>query len=123
MNAPWETLYTFKTANFSIEWAVQIDYDIDLSFDETGETREKLESGEWQGFVSRVQVVHIPTGAVLGEDYLGGSIYARPMDFRTEHLGARGKWGSYFPDMVHCAVKEARKQVASMKTIQLRQAA
>jgi hypothetical protein len=106
-----QTMYKFKTKNFVLEWAIEPDYDCDFSFDETGETAEKVRSGEWECFSSRITVTHKATGAVLGEDWLGGSIYANPEDFR-DHVGAQGKYGSYFRDMVSSAVSEARKEWA-----------
>lgn len=117
----YETLWSFKTANFVIEWSVAPDDDVDISFDETGETQEKLASGEWLAFVSRMTVTHRETGAVLGEDFLGGSIYANPSDFR-DHIGMQSRHnnhGSYFRDMVSGACKEARKELAKLQSLKL----
>lgn len=112
-------MYEFKTAQFSITWAIEPDSDCDLSFDDTGETREKIESGEWECFTSRMQCRHRQTGAVLATDYLGGSIYANPADFR-DHIGARGKYGSYFRDMVRNVCAEAREQLRALNGVYAR---
>jgi len=110
----WQTLWTFETAQFRIEWRVTPDHDVDLSFDETGETAANLESGLWVSFGSEVRVVHKATGIELGSDSLWGSIYERPSEFR-DHIGmnARGH-GSYFSDMVRQAVSEARANLSKL---------
>lgn len=118
----YETLWQFKTANFIVAWAIAPDDEVDTSYDETGEVNEKLASGEWTAFVSRVSVMHRATGAVLGEDFLGGSIYANPREFR-DHIGMRSSqnnYGSYFRDMVHAACKEARESMARLHDVKVR---
>lgn len=122
MRSEWEIMWTFETANFSVEWAITPDYDLDLSWDEDGEVRAKLESGEYQSFGSRVTVTHKATGEIIGEDSLWGSIYADPREFR-DHIGARGRWGSYIRDLVSGACSEARKRVQALHAIQLREPA
>jgi hypothetical protein len=109
------TLWTFKTKNFAV--IVDADYDedtLDLSWDETGEVAEKIDSGEWAAYTFRARVLDRNTGAELGVDFLGASIYADPQDFR-DHIGlaiksrADGRqYGSYFMDMVATAIEEAR---------------
>lgn len=79
-----ETLWAFSTANFRVEWQVSPCTDLDLSFDDTGETAEKIASGEWLAFDSAVRVFY--RGAEVGCDYLGQSIYEDPRDFR-DHIG------------------------------------
>jgi hypothetical protein len=113
----WETLWTFSTENFSVLWQVTPDNDCDMSFDETGETAEKIANGTYTCFVSRIVVYY--KGAEIGADYLGGSIYENPRDFR-DHIGARGKYGSYFTDMVHSAISEARKSITQAQQIYIR---
>jgi hypothetical protein len=102
-----ETLWTFRTKRFCIEWQIEPDYDGDFSFDETGETAEKVNSGEWQCFVSKMVVYF--DGEEIAADYLGGSIYENPADFR-DHIGikAHDGCGSYFSDMVRQACSGAR---------------
>jgi hypothetical protein len=119
MRTYWETMWSFETDNFRVEWSIAPEEDPDYSFDETGETVKKIESGEWQCFMSRMRIVHLPTGADLAEAHLGNSIYANPAEFR-DHIGARGKYGSYFRDMVSTCVSEARKTAKTMREITLR---
>jgi hypothetical protein len=104
MKKMWE----FKTKNFTVQWHIEPDSDCDTSFDETGETQEKIDSGEWECFSSRIRVIHNGTRTTLGEDWLGGSIYEDPEKFR-DHIGAQGKHGSYFRQMVRSAISEARE--------------
>jgi hypothetical protein len=115
----YETLWKFETANFRVEWAITEEPDPDFSFDDSGETADKVASGEWTCFLSRMRVVHVPTGATLGEDFLGNSIYANPAEFR-DHIGAQGKYGSYFRDMVRSSVAESRDAMRKMQGIRVR---
>ena len=105
------TIWRFRTKNFTV--IVDCDYQqetADLSWDETGEVREKLESGEWAVYVMRARVLD-NHGNEIGCDYLGESIYEDPMTFR-DHIGSRGEWGSYFVGMVRSAIAEARQTYA-----------
>jgi hypothetical protein len=102
-------IYTFKTKNFTITVDSEPDYDMDLSFDETGEVREKIKSGEWEHFQVEIKILF--RGEEIASDYLGGCIYANPREFR-DHIGIRkygANVGSYFSDMVRQSVKDARK--------------
>ena len=109
-----ETMRTFHAGRFTVRAAIEPDYDVDLSWDETGETADKLMSGEWQAFQTKVWVEL--DGDEIAADYLGGSIYADPREFFTEHLGCKAKgYGSYFPDMVRQAISEARQTVRDME--------
>lgn len=119
MRQEYELMWKFETTNFRVTWSITPDCDVDTSWDESGETLRKLESGERQCFVSRVRVTYIPSGITMGEDYLGGSIYANPAEFR-DHIGARGQYGSYFRDMVSSAIKESRRIVSGMRQIPLK---
>lgn len=118
-------LWTFETAAFRVTVETVVDYDLDLSWDDTGETAAKLNSGEWEAFgtIAKVETVD---GVELGTASLWGSIYADPRDFR-DHLGiaAKGRadgrnYGSYFSDLVREAVAQARSQLASLKALNLR---
>lgn len=115
MKKMWE----FKTKNFTVQWHIEPDSGCDMSWDETGEIQEKINSGEYECFISRMRVIHNGTGLTLGEDYLGGSIYANPADFR-DHIGAQAKHGSYFRDMVHSAISDARETLHKMQSIKVR---
>lgn len=106
-----QTLWTFRTRRFAVKWEISPDYDCDFSFDETGETAENVASGKWRCFTSHVTVEL--DGRVVGEDWLGGSIYEKPSEFR-DHIGMNKRGhGSYFSDMVREAIREARKALAN----------
>jgi hypothetical protein len=115
----WETMWTFHTPNFSVSWQITPDDDCDLSWDETGETTEKVNDGTYQCFLSRIVVYF--KGLDVGNSYLGGSIYENPAEFR-DHIGTKGKYGSYFRDMVREAITEARRTVGKMQSVRLRAA-
>jgi hypothetical protein len=111
MSCNWtQTLWTFRTQNFRIEWRVRPCHAVDLSFDDDGSVAEGLESGRLEAFDSEMIVYY--WGQEVGADYLGQSIYENVSDFR-DHIGmnTRGH-GSYFSDMVRGAVAEARKNLA-----------
>lgn len=121
----------FETANFHVIVDALEDYDLDLSFDDTGEVRDKLESGEFISFTARCRVVHIKLGE-LGVDYLGGCIYESLEDFmdhkecaaQTRELKAKGSsaiCGSYFADLVSDAIKEARNNILEAQSIKVRE--
>jgi hypothetical protein len=113
-------MWSFETAQLRVEWSIAPEDDIDISWDETDETRDNLNSGLWVCFMSRMRVTHKDTGAELGCDYLGNSIYENPSEFR-DHIGARGKYGSYFRDMVSSACKAARVTLRSLGSIRVRE--
>jgi hypothetical protein len=115
-----ETVWTFETKAFRIECLFSPDEYVDTSFDETGETQENIASGLWYAFATEVRVIHKDTGAELGSDHLGGSIYANPLDFLSEHKGSRGRHGSYFKDMVGQAVSEARGNLRKLQGVYVR---
>ena len=104
--------YRFKTQNFTILYTDEEEQEFDLSWDETGEARTKLDSGEWQMFVAKVAVLF--RGREIASESLGGCIHADPVDFR-DHVGTRGAFGSYFKDMVHAAIAEARATLKDMR--------
>lgn len=117
------TIWKFETENFIVRMNWMYDEDtVDLSWDTTGETREKLEDGEWAVYTFHAEVVEKTTGNTIGEDYLGASIHADPEDFR-DHVGLAAKsrrdfgegrsgYGSYFMDMIGRAIEEARETYA-----------
>jgi hypothetical protein len=172
---------TFETENFKVSIDADYDYDTDLSFDDTGEVRRKLENGDFIAFQVSCTVTHKPTGTELGADYLGGCIFKSIEEFQDHRACGRqnrrrirreGKWqiyrknrpyesclsrkdklrkrgfatkeraeswaaanttepyqifesgtcGSYFADMIHSAIAEARKQVHKLNGIHLRAA-
>lgn len=113
-----QTVWTFKTRNFRVALeCVPEDYP-DLSWADQ-ETLDKLESGEWENLQFKV-AVYDNRGDEIGVAYLGNSIHANPREFMDHRecgranreyaaAGQPGRCGSYFTDMVHEAVSEARR--------------
>ncbi len=121
----------FQTPNYIVRATAEEEFDVDLSWDEDGSVRDGINSGEFIVFCAHVEVVHRPTGAVLGEDYLGNCIYRSFDDFMDHRAcgkqnrewaakGEKGQCGSYFADMIHEAIAKARKNRGKMKLGQLR---
>lgn len=127
----------FRTKNFRVVVSAEPEYDLDLSFDETGEVREKLDSGEYTAFCAKA-AVYGPNGEELATDYLGNCIYESFdsfMDHRAcgkqnaefERKGDSARCGSYFASMVSEVCQEARKTFCDSRrrnnTIRMRQEA
>lgn len=124
-----DTVWKFNTEHYTIALEIDPSFDLDLSWDDTGEVSEKLESGEYTAFDSRVVVYN--NGCEIGSDSLGQSIYSDPSEFWTAHRDKnpmnrnctiyRAKMGEnhvichYFPDMVRQAVKDARRNIVLAK--------
>lgn len=106
-----ETIWQFRTANFRIAYEVFPEYDLDLSWDEDGETRDRLERGLLVAFVAKVAIYW--QGREIAADYLGNCIYENAEDFR-DHFGGKG---SYFSDMVRSAVREARRNLNAVPKV------
>lgn len=125
---------TFETANFKVSVDAEYDWDVDLSFDESGRTRKDIDAGKLINFQVSVTVTHKASGMELGADYLGGCIYKSIQAFmdhrecgkqnrKNERKGVEGRCGSYFSDMIHAAIEEARKNRASLAIPALRKVA
>lgn len=113
----YETIWTFKTKRFTVRVLAEPDYaDLDLSWDETGEVKEKIESGEFTPYT--VKALIELDGNEIASDYLGGCIYANISEFR-DHVGSQGKHGSYFTDMVSNVVTEARKSLSNVPRVRI----
>lgn len=121
-----ELIWQFKTKNFTVRVTAETENELDISWDETGEVREKLDSGEYVAFCAKASVAF--RGAEIGTDYLGNCIYSDVKEFR-DHVGLAIKsredgrnYGSYFPDMVKAAISEARDALSDMPSIRVREA-
>ena len=171
----------FQTENFRVVVEALPEDDLDLSWDDTGKTAERLDAGDLIAFVAHAYVEYMPTGAILGEDYLGNCIYKNFEDFADHRACGRanrrnhkrfgafqvyrknrpyesclsqsdklkkrgfssrakaeawakanateayeifesGKCGSYFTDMISECISEARKNLAKMADIKMRDA-
>lgn len=112
-----DALWTFETKNFQVRWRISDDV-LDVTHMEpelAAQCRRNVASGKWQCFESIVEVKHLATGLILGEAYLGNSIYADPRKFRDHFNMTKKGHGSYFRDMVTEAIAEARKNYGNLK--------
>ena len=109
---------TFQTKNFKVIVDAIEDEDLDLSFDETGETYKQIENGSLIAFCARVRVVFRPTDCELGSDYLGQCIYASIADFQ-DHRQPENH-GSYFAGMIREAISNARHAFKQYQNVRLR---
>lgn len=125
----------FKTANFTVRVEALPEDDLDLSWDESGEVRAKLESGEFVAFCAKASVI-FRDHYELATDYLGQCIYDDPANFQdhrecaaeTRRLRAEfGRdnivCGSYFSDMVSEVIRQAREEFQTIKKGALRRPA
>ncbi|MDV2964543.1 hypothetical protein RZ532_01025 [Nitratireductor aquimarinus] len=110
------TIWEFSTKRFRIVMTAEEEYGLDLSWDDSGEIREKIEDGLLDVFCAKCAVYL--DGREISADYLGGCIYETADDFR-DHMGLAAKrradgrnYGSYFSDMVRTAIQEARDFIA-----------
>jgi len=130
------TIREFKTKNFTVIVDAIEEYDMDLSWDESGETLQKLQSGEYIGFCARVRVIHNILGE-MGCDYLGGCVYSALKDFEDHRQcgkenrirreaqpisqkGVSAMCGSYFADMIKEAIDDARRNIEIAQHIKIR---
>jgi len=106
-----ENIYTFHTRNFTIKVDAMEENYPDLSWDETGETAEMIERGDWLCFAVKATLSF--RGMEIAEDYLGNCIHENTRDFR-DHLGiAKHKGvGSYFSQMIRNVIEEGRNTLA-----------
>lgn len=126
-----DTVWTFKTANFTVELRITPDHGYQYDGeDPDGEVQARLDSGEYEAFDS--DVVVLLDGREIGCSSLGGAVYdAREIDtFWTAHRGlapmgrncsimrAQHPAGPnvvichYFPAMVREAISAARQHLA-----------
>lgn len=105
-------MWSFKTKNFTVLWEIEPDA-LNTSYMDrelAAECRKNVRSGKWKCFTSTIRVVENTSKVTMGEAYLGGSIYEKPVEFR-DHFGMNHKGhGSYFSQMVREAIAEARKR-------------
>jgi len=99
------TIREFRTANFRvIVDAIEEDCP-DLSWDDSGEVAEAIESGRYMLFCARARVIHDSLGEIA-EESLGNCI--------CESLQAFWKQG-YLADMVHEVCRHARRELRRMR--------
>lgn len=126
-----EVIRAFRMKRFAVVVTAEPEYDTDLSWDETGETARRLDSGDLIAF--QVKAAVYLDGNEIGADYLGGCIYESLADFMDHRecgkqnrmyarAGEAGRCGSYFAQMISEAIGEARKYVKALKPVYVRAA-
>lgn len=73
------TIRQFKTQNFHVVIDAVEEFDLDLSWDDDGSTREGLENGTLVAFCARARV--FLRGKEIASDYLGGCVYRSLAEF------------------------------------------
>lgn len=130
MSAAFGVIREFRIGNVQVIVDALPEDDLDLSWDDTGEIRENLESGRYVAFVARARAFY--DGHELASDYLGGCIYESLEAFQdhrecgaaTRKLRADGSnaiCGSYFADMVRSVCQDARKELRKLQGVKVRQ--
>jgi hypothetical protein len=103
MDEDWETIWTFHTAQFTVDFAVTDELDLDLPWDDDGSVRDALERGLYVALVLRAQVSK--NDCVIGSFSVHNCVYERSaLQFRKRKL--------MVPDMVYEAIADARKALA-----------
>lgn len=77
-------IWKFKTDRFTVRMTAEVEHDLDLSFDDSGEVRAKIDNGEYQVFCAKCSVEL--DGVEIASDYLGQCIYSDVDQFR-DHIG------------------------------------
>ena len=123
------TIRTFTTANFKVIVDAVEECSPDLSWDEDGSVQEGINSGKFILFCARARV--LMGGHELASDYLGNCIYESIESFEDHRecakqnreyaaKGDAGRCGSYFADMVHNVIEQARGELAAIHNIKIR---
>lgn len=86
---------------FTIAFHAEIEQDLDLSFDETGDTQRNLDTGHWVVFCAHVEVSK--EGIVLSNQYLSNCIYASYECFYNS--------SGYLEDMINEGIDEAKEVI------------
>jgi len=128
-----DTIRTIKAGRFTVRVTAEEEHDIDLFFDEDGSVSRAIDNGELMVFCAKAACYL--DGLELATDYLGNCIYASPREF-MDHLGIRAHnaklsaeagrrvvCGSYFTDMIHTVIREARQAVRDLQCVRVRQTA
>ena len=125
----WSTEWSFTTNRFTVTLDIHPCEDDPEDFFEFEEDVEAIRSGDVLWFDARVRVYGLDT--ILAEEHLCGNSYDTIEDFLTGHRDAdpmnrncslmRAEKGDnvcichYFPDMIRCAISDARNTFATLK--------
>lgn len=101
----------FRTPNFTVVVEALQEYELDLSWDDTGEVARKIDSGAYVAFCAHAYVQHHTLG-VIADDYLGNCIYDDYESFAGRN--------DYFSDMVYTVCREAREHINNLKLPRMR---
>lgn len=119
----------FTTRHFQVVVKAVEDDDLDLSFDDDGQVRKGLESGEFMAF--GVVVTVYCQGREVGRDSLWGCIYKNTDEFMDHRAcgrqnrqwakqGKTGRCGSCFTDLIKGAIADARKTLHQVTQVRVR---
>ena len=97
----YETVYTFKTARFTVKLAIAPEYETP-DWDDCEAEIEKINAGDLAWFVARVKIEC--DGREVGCEYLGDRCYESVDQFRRDN---------YFYDMVRGVCRQARRAIAN----------
>ena len=103
------TIREIKLRNVCVSFDAVEDYDADLSFDDTGDVRRRLNNGDLVCFCLRVRI--FVCGTIMAESFLGECIYERVAEV-VESGHAR--------DMLREAVCECRESLNLVASAGLR---
>ncbi len=123
------TIRRWKLKRFTVVVTAHEETDLDLSWDDDGATQRGLRSGEFVAFCVKAAVYL--DGNEIANDYLGNCVYRSFAEFMDHakcaeqnreyaRKGEAGRCGSYFADMVHNVIADARKHVAAIKPVHVR---
>jgi hypothetical protein len=105
-------MWQFKTRNFTVSWFIEKDtFSVrGIAVPLAAQWKKEIRSGKLKCFQSEIRVTCNTTGIILGEAFIGGSLYYNPAEFR-DHFGmTAGGHGSYFADMMKEAIAQARER-------------
>lgn len=125
-----EIIRRWRLPRFTVTVLALEEPDLDLSWDETGNTQEKLDRGDLVAFCACVRVT-LDGHIVLAEEFLGNCIYENYASFmdhaeaaqETRRLRAEGSQavcGSYAADMVKEAIRCARRKITKIQCVNVR---
>jgi hypothetical protein len=127
-----ETVWRFKTANFTVSLEIEhCPLDPTNHFDDGGQAAADIACGAVDWFDALV-TVRGTGGELVGSDSLGCCAYAPASDFWTAHrdpdpmnrncsirhalsMCGHTTIGHYFPDMIHLAICDARRNLAARR--------
>lgn len=99
-------IWEFNTDRFSVQFHALPEYDLDLSWDETGEVADKIEHGIYAVFCAAIFIEL--DDQRIAESYLGQCIYENPEDF----IDHRGLSETATKERAHREIQKAKNEFA-----------